>query len=107
MDYQSAHMAEEITGAAAIVFSYMMGVVRGKRLKADAAPEERCQCEHLSAYHDASGCHDEIRDKPLRYDTYDEPTAWSKKRCLCVRYVGPNSSYLPEIDGLDGPPMKR
>lgn len=58
----------------------------------------RCACKHKVNYHDEGGCHAQVSGKPIKYDAYNEPTAWEKVRCSCRRFVGPNSTYDPGLD---------
>lgn len=58
----------------------------------------KCACKHNVSFHDEEGCHGQVDGKPIKYDAYNDPTAYEKVRCSCRRYVGPNSSYDPGLD---------
>jgi hypothetical protein len=91
---------------AAFVFGVAAGELRN-RIRPHGTPREICQCKHGSAFHDATGCHQRIEKANVtRYDAFGNAQAWETAECPCVRYVGPLSSYVPELDGasaLDRP----
>lgn len=93
-------MIELLVGAGIAAVSYGTGQIAGRhRRKASGPPAEICQCGHGSAYHDRSGCHHQVHGQILKYDVYATPIKWEIADCPCVRYVGPLSSYVPELDG--------
>lgn len=93
-------MIELLVGAGIAAASYGTGLLAGRRRRKTAGPPaEICQCKHGSAFHDRSGCHHEVRGQILKYDQYARPIKWERDECPCVRYVGPLSSYMPELDG--------
>jgi len=91
------------TGAwvAAVVCSTMASK---QRSRAAINTTEVCQCEHGASYHDGAGCRYVIgKGRVTRYSVSGTPIEWEPAECTCVRYVGPNTSYLPEIDGPASP----
>jgi hypothetical protein len=80
---------------------------------------EICLCSHAVSFHDQNGCHALrlVTEKVIVGEeddiSFDYPANRVGKRaitdekvvdryeCPCVRYVGPNSSYLPELEGLN------
>lgn len=64
---------------------------------AEAVNPEVCQCTHGAAFHDGSGCRERVVVR-------DPLTLLSRNaKCSCAHYVGPSTSYVPELDGPDGP----
>jgi hypothetical protein len=61
-----------------------------------------CHCGHASVFHDSSGCR-KIVTVPVKWDDYGDESKWEQRECECLRYAGPNSSYVPELDGLPEP----
>jgi hypothetical protein len=86
-----------IDGAIATVM-YLAGWATARRGRSKT-PAEICQCDHGSAFHDGAGCHASVNGQILQYDGDYEPIKWEIAECPCVRYVGPLSSYVPELDG--------
>lgn len=65
---------------------------------------EVCQCKHGAAFHDGAGCQTVIEQgRVTEYNYAGIPVAWKPAKCTCVRYVGPSTSYLPELDGPSSP----
>jgi hypothetical protein len=91
-------MLELLAGAGIAAITYAAGLATGRRQRNTTTPAEICQCRHGSAFHDATGCHRTINGQILAYDDYDEPIKWEQVPCPCVRYVGPHTSYIPELD---------
>lgn len=99
-------MIELLVGVA---LGWVVGFTLGRRRKSEApVPEEVCQCGHGSAFHDRTGCHlilYQHEKKIIGRTAYDSPVIQetrvpgSGEECRCLRYVGPGSSYLPELDG--------
>lgn len=89
-----------LEGAAIALACLWGGFLIGRRARRKAGPpREVCQCEHEAAFHDAEGCHVGVRGRAARFhDGY--AIDWEYVRCPCVRYVGPLTSYFPEIDGV-------
>lgn len=78
----------------------LMGVAvgsRGQRRKADMDTVEVCQCGHYVSFHDKDGCHD--TNEVDKYNAIGDVIGCTREPCKCRRYVGPNSSYVPELDG--------
>lgn len=89
-----------LTGAGIAAAFYAAGILTRRRTRRIAGPPpEVCQCGHGSAYHDRAGCHHTVKGQILRYDMYSQPIKWELAECPCVRYVGPLSSYVPELEG--------
>jgi hypothetical protein len=89
----------EIVGGVLIAVAYCAGWATARH-RAKGSPAEICQCSHGSAYHDATGCHVSIEKGAVTHYRYDGVAiAWRPANCACVRYVGPLSSYIPELDG--------
>jgi hypothetical protein len=88
-----------VVEALTAVSSGAVGFVLGRTTRPEpAAPlAEVCQCKHGSAFHDGDGC----RVRVLETDPLTQ--IGSRKKCPCVHYVGPGTSYVPELDGPDGP----
>lgn len=94
-------MIELLAGAGIAAASYLAGHIGGRRARKTAGPpKEICQCGHKASYHDADGCHSTAKGQVLKYDGYWTPIKWEIVDCRCVRYVGPLSSYVPELDGV-------
>lgn len=89
----------EMTGAAIAFFGYASALFLQNRIRKHS-PKEVCQCEHVSSMHDMSGCHAQ-REIDTQWNKYGEAIGHGWQSCACVRYVGPLSSYVPEIDGSD------
>jgi hypothetical protein len=89
---------ELFAGAAIAAVTYTAGVITGRRQRRSLTPAEICQCGHGSAFHDQAGCHATVQGQALAYDDFDEPIKWEQAGCACVRYVGPLTSYVPELD---------
>lgn len=64
----------------------------------EASPDE-CRCKHASVFHDVTGCR-KIVTVPVKWDEDFVESKWERRECECLRYVGPHSSYVPELDGL-------
>jgi hypothetical protein len=96
-------MIELLVGAGITAVSYGTGLFTGRFRRKTArvlgSLPEICQCGHGSAFHDRAGCHHVVDGQILEHDAYDEPILWERVQCPCVRYVGPLSSYVPELDG--------
>lgn len=93
-------LVSAVTGAVTAAVFYGTGFLAGRRARKTAGPPaEICQCGHGSAYHDRAGCHRTVKGQILKYDAYADPIKWEIVECQCVRYVGPLSSYVPELDG--------
>lgn len=77
-------------GAAIAALSFLAGRRSRRRELTPDKREAICGCGHRLAFHDpvTSECHGEVRGEPLRYDRYDEPTAWKQARCACRQYEG-------------------
>ena len=84
--------------ALTVVTSGAVGFVLGRSTQAATVPlAEVCQCRHGSAFHDGDGCRESVMvtDPLTRISVH--------KKCSCAHYVGPATSYVPELDGPDGP----
>ncbi|WP_327066828.1 hypothetical protein [Kitasatospora sp. NBC_01302] len=90
-------MFELLVGAALAASTYGAGVLTGRHQRRNRTPAEICQCAHGSAFHDATGCHHIVKGQGLQYRD-GVPIKWERVECPCVRYVGPLSSYIPELD---------
>jgi hypothetical protein len=64
---------------------------------------EVCQCGHVSSMHDKGGCHAQ-EEIATQWNEYGKSVAYGWQGCNCVHYVGPLSSYVPEVDGTDSRP---
>jgi hypothetical protein len=89
-------MVELFAGAVIAAVTYTAGFVTGRRQRRSLA--EICQCKHGSAFHDAAGCHHIVNGQILAYVGGDVPIKWEQVECPCVHYVGPSSSYIPELE---------
>lgn len=90
----------ELIGASIAAAFFAAGWLTGRRDRRLTRPsQEVCQCGHESSYHDKDGCHFVIvKGTVARYDRDGVPVSWEPADCTCVRYVGPLSSYVPELD---------
>jgi hypothetical protein len=88
-----------LTGAGILTAGYLTGLLTGWRNKRPPRPpKEICQCEHPASMHDKDGCR-ALVEAEIKWDTYGDPSKWETRPCACVRYVGPHSSYVPELEG--------
>jgi hypothetical protein len=106
---------ELLIGGALVLAGFILGRLRRPEKGPPAPPKEVCQCTHGVSTHDAAGCHaiefiteKEIIGEEEFFDHYTEKKgirAITNKKvvdqheCFCVRYVGPHSSYVPELEG--------
>lgn len=90
-------MTTDIIGGILAAAMYLAGWATGRR-GSRKPPPEFCQCTHGSAFHDGGGCHATVHGQVLKYSSYENPIKWELTECPCVRYVGPLSSYVPELD---------
>jgi hypothetical protein len=78
-----------------------VGFVLGRSVQgastSGALTAEVCQCTHGSAFHDGNGC------RAVVVETDPLTKIQRNRTCSCVHYVGPSTSYVPELDGPDGP----
>jgi hypothetical protein len=89
---------------AAFIFGVAADELRNRIRPHYGKPREICQCKHGSAFHDATGCHQRLEKATVTdYDAFGKARAWESSECPCVRYVGPLSSYVPELDGAPAP----
>ena len=89
-------MLEIFAGGITAAIFYYIGYLSGRKNKITLL-KEICSCTHASSFHDSKGCH-----KTKRTEVYDQYGNWSgyqEVECRCIRYVGPASSYVPELDG--------
>lgn len=96
-----------LIGAGLMLVGFVLGRLHRPR-RAPASPKEVCQCGHGVSTHDAAGCHkvNFITEKVIvgTEEYLGERRAITDKKivdqheCFCVRYVGPHSSYVPELD---------
>jgi hypothetical protein len=99
-----ALIAAAFSWTAAAVSCAVSAFMVGRRKKPSMNAVEICQCGHGSAFHDGSGCKMLVeKGVVLKYNSYGEPKMWKAAPCACVRYVGPGTSYVPELDGPNGP----
>lgn len=84
------------------VLGFALGYFAGLRTrKAKAPAPEVCQCKHGPERHDKDGCHAEVNGPTVREWSHNInriPLSWVQVPCTCVRYVGPHTSYIPELD---------
>jgi hypothetical protein len=112
---------ELLIGGALVLAGFVLGRLRRPEKgppappAPPAPPKEVCQCTHGVSTHDKAGCHaiefiteKEIIGEEDFFDHYTEKKgvrAITNKKvvdqheCFCVRYVGPHSSYVPELEG--------
>ena len=93
------NLAQDV--AAAFTGSLLTSIFNARRLakkKAKVKDPNRCTCKHNVSFHDAQGCHAQVDGKAIKFDAYNDPTAWEQVDCGCRRFVGPNSSYDPGLD---------
>lgn len=80
---------------------FLTGWASARRGSRKPAPEI-CQCKHGAAFHDGNGCHVGVRGPVKKWTdpTFfaKRPIEWTYVECPCVRYLGPLSSYVPELD---------
>jgi hypothetical protein len=92
----------DIVGGVLVAVAYLGGWASARR-GIKKPPREVCQCKHGSAFHDAKGCHIGVKSTVKSWTdptfTAPRPLEWTYAECPCVRYVGPLSSYIPELDG--------
>lgn len=89
-------MLDLVVGAGITAVAYSFGVFSGRMSKNRNGPKpEICQCGHGSNYHNSTGCHDSVEIDKYDKLGYDVGTEWIP--CACVAYVGPSSSYIPEL----------
>lgn len=89
----------EVLSTAVGAVSVIIGFIMGRMHRPEKKPTgEICQCEHGASTHDKEGCHASISVEN-RWDALGNPNGWRYGKCACVRYVGPSSSYVPELDG--------
>jgi hypothetical protein len=75
------------------------GYLLGLRHKRPRQIQEICQCDHPSSMHDRDGCR-EVEEVATKWDSWGNEIKWGETRpCQCIRYVGPHSSYVPELEG--------
>lgn len=94
-----------VEGALILIIGIVIGRLWGKDRKKNTGlkdPKPVCGCKHHYSMHDAETghCHGQVRGNPLRYDSFDDPTAWEMVQCPCRRYAGPEplpTLYAPEI----------
>lgn len=86
-------VAAELTGAALLAAGWAAGHITARLRRAPMKPpREICQCGHGAAFHRQDGCNATIAREVGAFSVKHIP-------CPCVRYVGPSSSYVPELDG--------
>ena len=92
--------ADLLVGAGILATGWGSGYLLGLRHKRPPRPpKEVCQCDHPSSMHDKDGCRATVA-LATKWNSYGEPVKWEEtKPCACVRYVGPHSSYVPELEG--------
>jgi hypothetical protein len=86
--------------------AFRRGFSKGETAPTAFQKTEVCQCRHGVSHHDAKGCNYAKRGKPVGWTrtysssggTEDVPSKWDQELCPCVKYVGPNSSYVPELE---------
>jgi len=86
---------------AALAGSLTTSLISHSRLKkkaAKASNPNRCTCKHNVSFHDETGCHFQVDGRAIKFDAYNDPTAWEQVDCGCRRFVGPNTSYDPGLD---------
>lgn len=99
-----------IVGVTIMLTGFILGRVHRPQKGPPKPPPEICQCKHAVSEHDKNGCHhvSTIYEKVIvgyrEYGDGDKMPIMDKKAtgsatCTCVRYVGPHSSYVPELDG--------
>jgi len=98
---------ELLAGAGIGVAGYIAGqwLPRPHRKRSHKPPKPVrpiCGCGHDRSYHDGETgqCHGLMDGDPLRYNAWNEPTAWKQVPCACRHYTGPEplpSLYAPEI----------
>lgn len=94
-----------VEGALILVIGIAIGRLWGadrRKGKGLRDPKPVCGCKHHYSMHDPETglCHGQARGKPLKYDTFNDPTAWEPVPCGCRRYTGPEplpTLYAPEI----------
>jgi hypothetical protein len=45
-------------------------------------------------------CHDLMKGQPIRFDDFDQASAWEKVPCTCRQYIGPrpiDQVFMPRI----------
>lgn len=85
----------------------LVGILVGRAWQKAKKPKHKdpkpvCGCRHHYSMHDpeTGQCHGLMNGKPLRYDSFNDPTAWEQIPCGCRRYSGPEplpTYYAPEI----------
>jgi len=88
-------MLEVFAGGITAAIFYWIGYLSGRKNK-NRLLKEICSCTHGANFHDSKGCH-----QTKRKEVYSngEWLGYQEVECSCVRYVGPTSSYVPELDG--------
>lgn len=84
-----------ILDAAVPVAAFAGGALIG-RIRRGPRPE-RCQCGHAPSFHYRTGCN--ATSRRVKYNNHGEHLGYHDFVCPCVRYVGPGSAYVPELDG--------
>lgn len=100
-----------IVGAMILLIGFTLGRAHRPQKGPPKPPPEICQCGHAVSEHDKNGCHhvstiyekvivgyEEYFGGQTRHPVTDRKVVGSAT-CSCVRYVGPNSSYVPELEG--------
>lgn len=82
-----------LTGAGLVCLGLILGRLSASRKPEPSSPSQknRCSCGHTLAFHspDKGTCAGTQNGEPLRYDSFDTPTAWEKVPCTCQQYDGP------------------
>jgi hypothetical protein len=92
-----------LAGAADALLFLGLGYQAGRRDKKQRQPApEVCRCGHGPERHDKDGCRATANGAEVEtwsYTVPSRPLSWKQVPCSCVRYVGPNTSYVPELEG--------
>lgn len=81
---------------------WLWNQITTKPWRKEPPSEDECRCGHASVFHDSSGCRKMVT-RPVKWDEDGEECKWVEAECECLRYVGPHSTYIPELDGLPEP----
>jgi hypothetical protein len=97
----TASFVAGVVGTTAVSLGgFVIGTVkeRRRRPRPEPRPEpEICLCTHGANVHDAKGCHAEGRKRVTAIDRHNATETYVFDECTCIRYVGPNSTYIPEL----------
>jgi hypothetical protein len=105
---------ELVIGGGLVLVGFILGRLHRPRRGPPKPSPEICECDHPRSMHNSDGCHqveliteqviigkeeavDYYSDKKYEQAILDEKVV-DKQKCGCVHYVGPYTSYVPEID---------